>query len=110
MWVTKSNHCVIVAKGDIASAHRHYEEFKRVFRYLRKNISYKAKVTLTTKFVRKVATSSSVVGNDILAVSLFNNSAEAFDYHVDENRLFKTIPGYVSSSGTKVMNIRIDHS
>lgn len=102
----KNKSGIRLCRGDLISAGRHTSELRNLFRILRRDVSHKAKVQFATQYIRQVSLSSKSVGSDILGVAFTESGCECFDYHIDDNNCYVTMPHFVSADGARMTNFR----
>gem|GEM_PF-6366926 len=109
-WPSRPSRGISICRGDLRAAGGLMAELQDVFRYLRRNIAYAAKVKIAANFISLVSTRSHWVGESVLGLSIPDGggAAEAFDYTVSTGKQVKTIPHMVSASGGGVTNFRVE--
>lgn len=100
---------MIVCRGDLASASRHSKTFiltRRIMRWTKVSIQFK--VRLAMRYIRKVASNSITVGEDVLAIAYPKKGfAEGFEFPKNEKKATRTMPHMVSSGGAVLTNFLV---
>jgi hypothetical protein len=102
-WPSRPSTGISICRGDLAAAGVELKQLRDLFRYMRRDISYAAKVRLAVSFIRAAASQSNVIGDSVLAIAIPGRGpTEAFDFSVSTGQQVKTMPHVVYASGSRV--------